>query len=296
MAVETLPDIVPAVEQRAVPLRAVQAPPPLPRVDGGFQTVLADPPWRFTNRTGKVAPEHRRLDRYSTLTVDEICQIPVPEVTATNAHLYLWVPNALLPEGLRVMEAWGFRYVSNVVWAKRRKDGGPDGRGVGFYFRNVTELILFGVKGSMRTLPPARSQVNMIETRKREHSRKPDEQYDLIERCSPGPYLEMFARYAQEGWTAWGDEAHEEVEPRGQAHRGYGGGVVEAVPFLEPHERMNSVTARRIGAVLRERYEAGASIRQLASETEYSITRVRALLTSADTAFRGRGRVSAHES
>lgn len=193
----------------------------MPRVDGGFKTVLADPPWRFANRTGKVAPEHRRLDRYDTMTLDEIVDLPVADVVADAAHLYLWVPNALLPDGLRVMESWGFRYVSNLVWAKRRKDGGPDGRGVGFYFRNVTELILFGVRGSMRTLQPGRSQVNMIETRKREHSRKPDEQYDLIEACSPGPYLEMFARYPREGWSAWGNEADDEIQPRGRAHRGY---------------------------------------------------------------------------
>ena len=211
----------------ASPLRPEQPATLLPEVDGGFQTVLADPPWRFTNRTGKVAPEHRRLDRYSTMTLDAICDIPVDTVTADNAHLYLWVPNALLPDGLRVMEEWGFRYVSNVVWAKRRADGGPDGRGVGFYFRNVTEVILFGVKGRMRTLAPARSQVNMIETRKREHSRKPDEQYDLIEACSPGPYLEMFARHPRDGWTVWGDESAPDVAPRGKAHKGYGGGAIE---------------------------------------------------------------------
>ncbi|OYW83274.1 MAG: DNA methyltransferase, partial [Sphingobium sp. 32-64-5] len=163
------------------PLRPENAPPPLPSVAGGFSTILADPPWRFSNRTGKVAPEHRRLDRYSTMSLDMIKDLRVKDVSARNAHLYLWVPNALLPEGMQVMEAWGFRYVSNIIWAKRRKDGGPDGRGVGFYFRNVTEVLLFGVKGSLRTLAPARSQVNMIETRKREHSRKPDEQYDLIE-------------------------------------------------------------------------------------------------------------------
>jgi N6-adenosine-specific RNA methylase IME4 len=207
-------------------LRPVLTPPPLPTVSGGFRTVLADPPWRFANRTGKVAPEHRRLDRYSTLSLDQICAIGVEGTVAADAHLYLWVPNALLPEGLRVMEAWGFRYVSNIVWAKRRKDGGPDGRGVGFYFRNVTELVLFGVRGSMRTLPPARSQVNMIETRKREHSRKPDEQYGLIEACSPGPYLELFARYPREGWTVWGDEAGPGAVPRGRRHQGYHGGDV----------------------------------------------------------------------
>ena len=212
--------------QRGAPmLRLVSEPPPLPRIDGGYRTVLADPPWRFTNRTGKVAPEHRRLDRYSTLDLDAICAIDVASAVADRAHLYLWVPNALLPDGLRVLEAWGFRYVSNLVWAKRRLDGGPDGRGVGFYFRNVTELILFGVRGkNARTLDPARRQVNMIETRKREHSRKPDEQYDLIEACSPGPYLELFARHPRTGWDAWGDEAAPDVVPRGRAHRGYQGG------------------------------------------------------------------------
>lgn len=194
---------------------------PLPRVSGGFSTVYADPPWRFTNRTGKVAPEHRRLDRYDTMSLDEICELPVSDVAASNAHLYLWVPNALLPDGLRVMQSWGFRYVSNLVWAKRRKDGGPDGRGVGFYFRNVTELVLFGVRGSMRTLGPGRSQVNMLETRKREHSRKPDEAYDIIESCSPGPYLEMFARYPRPGWTSWGVEAAEDVVPRGRQYPAY---------------------------------------------------------------------------
>ena len=221
----------------AAPLRPAAAPPPLPHVEGGFATILADPPWRFTNRTGKVAPEHRRLDRYSTLSAAEIGALDVRSVAADAAHLYLWVPNALLPEGLRVVEAWGFRYVSNIVWAKRRQDGGPDGRGVGFYFRNVTELILFGVRGSLRTLAPARRQVNLIETRKREHSRKPDEQYDLIERCSPGPYLELFARYPRPGWAAWGDEAGDDVAPRGQRHPGYGGGAIGPAPAAEPNGR-----------------------------------------------------------
>ena len=186
-----------------------------------FSTILADPPWRFSNRTGKVAPEHRRLSRYDTMTTAEIRALPVPEIVTDKAHLYLWVPNALIAEGLLVMESWGFTYKSNIVWAKRRKDGGPDGRGVGFYFRNVTELILFGVRGSMRTLSPGRRQVNMIETRKREHSRKPDEQYEVIEDCSPGPYLELFARYPRPGWVSWGLEADEEVAPRGRRYPAY---------------------------------------------------------------------------
>lgn len=208
----------------AAPLRADASPyeaARLPEVDGGWATVYADPPWRFSNRTGKVAPEHRRLDRYDTMTAEQISALPVDSVVADNAHLYLWVPNSLLPLGLEVMQGWGFRYVSNLVWAKRRKDGGPDGRGVGFYFRNVTELVLFGVRGSLRTLDPARRQVNMIETRKREHSRKPEEMYELIEACSPGPYLEMFCRYPREEWSAWGAEADETIVPRGKQYPTY---------------------------------------------------------------------------
>ena len=179
-----------------------------------FGTVLADPPWRFTNRTGKVAPEHRRLSRYETMTVEAICALPVAQHMAERAHCYLWVPNALLPDGLRVLAAWGFDYKSNIVWHKVRKDGGSDGRGVGFYFRNVTELLLFGTRGkNARTLPPGRRQVNLMGVRKREHSRKPDEQYDLIEACSWGPYLELFGRGVREGWTVWGNQACEDWRP-----------------------------------------------------------------------------------
>jgi N6-adenosine-specific RNA methylase IME4 len=179
-----------------------------------FQTVLADPPWRFTNRTGKVAPEHRRLSRYETMTTDDICALPIADVVWRPAHLYLWVPNALLPDGLRVMQAWGFEYKSNIVWHKVRKDGGSDGRGVGFYFRNVTELLLFGVRGkNARTEAPGRSQVNYMSSRKREHSRKPDEQYELIESCSKGPYLELFARGTRPGWTYWGNQADDSYKP-----------------------------------------------------------------------------------
>lgn len=172
-----------------------------------YGTILADPPWRFTNKTGKVAPEHKRLNRYQTLSLEEICEIPTYLVSAEKSHLYLWVPNALLQEGLEVMKAWGFTYKTNIVWHKIRKDGGPDGRGVGFYFRNTTELILFGTRGRLRTLDPGRRQVNIIKTRKQEHSRKPDELYTIIESCSPGPYLELFARGSRLGWDSWGNEA-----------------------------------------------------------------------------------------
>lgn len=179
-----------------------------------FGTILADPPWQFQNRTGKVAPEHKRLSRYPTMDLEDICSLPVDQISADPSHLYLWVPNALLPDGLRVMESWGFRYVSNIIWHKIRKDGGSDGRGVGFYFRNVTEVLLFGVRGkNARTLKAGRRQVNMIQSRKREHSRKPDEQYDVIEGCSWGPRIELFSRGTRNNWTVWGNQADSDYKP-----------------------------------------------------------------------------------
>lgn len=179
-----------------------------------YKTIYADPPWQFRNRTGKVAPEHKRLSRYGTMTLDEIKQLPVSEVAADRSHLYLWVPNALLPQGLEVMKAWGFEYKTNIIWEKVRKDGMPDGRGVGFYFRNVTEILLFGIKGDKnRTLDAGRSQVNLIRSIKREHSRKPDEFIPLIESCSSAPFLELFARGDRNNWDMWGNQATEDYEP-----------------------------------------------------------------------------------
>lgn len=191
-----------------------------PGLKGTYSTILIDPPWRFLNRTGKVAPEHRRLHRYETMSFDEIGNLPVAEYANEKAHLYMWCPNALLPEGLTIMKKLGFTYKTNIVWLKVRKDGGPDGRGVGFYFRNVTELLLLGIRGSIRTLSPGRRQVNLIRSRKEEHSRKPQESYQIIEQCSPGPYLELFARERRTGWTQWGDQvdSYQNVRPD---YRGY---------------------------------------------------------------------------
>ena len=206
--------------------------------DDRFGCVMADPPWRFQNRTGKVAPEHKRLARYPTMDLDEICALPVAENLEDRAHCYLWVPNALLPEGLQVLSAWGFQYKSNIIWEKVRKDGGPDGRGVGCYFRYVTEILLFGVRGKdVRTLPPGRSQVNYLEaeepdgdvlkTRKREHSRKPDEQYKIIENCSWGPYLELFGRGKRDGWTVWGNQADDDYKPTWKTYKHNSGVAAE---------------------------------------------------------------------
>ncbi len=198
--------------------------------DRKYNTIYADPPWQFKNRTGKVAPEHRRLTRYETMTVADIKALPIADIAGEKAHLYLWVPNALLPDGLGVMEAWGFDYKSNIVWEKVRKDGEPDGRGVGFYFRNVTELLLFGIKKKStpnRTLDPARSQVNLLRTMKREHSRKPDEMIPIIEACSQGPRIELFARGLREGWDMWGNQATADYEPTWDTYANH---TVSAVP------------------------------------------------------------------
>lgn len=138
-----------------------------------YRTIYADPPWQFANRTGKMAPEHKRLSRYSTMKLEDIKKLPVSDVADEKSHLYLWVPNALLPEGIEVMRAWGFTYKTNLVWEKVRKDGMPDGRGVGFYFRNVTEMVLFGIKGdNNRTLDAGRSQVNLIRSIKKRTQQK----------------------------------------------------------------------------------------------------------------------------
>lgn len=213
-------------------------------VESKYKTILADPPWRFQNSTGKVAPEHKRLSRYETLSFQEIMDIPVNSIAEANSHLYLWVPNALLAEGLETMKKWGFTYKTNIVWYKIRKDGGPDGRGVGFYFRNVTELLLFGIKGKIRTLQPGRTQVNIIRTRKREHSRKPDEIFNIIEKCSPGPYLELFARGKREGWTLWGNEI-ENYKPNWTTYK-YNSSVIETpqLVLLENHSKKKYISSK----------------------------------------------------
>lgn len=204
-----------------------------------FGTILIDPPWRFQNRTGKMAPEHRRLHRYPTMSFEDIAALPVGELGEQKSHLYMWTPNALLHEALTIMKSWGFTYKTNIVWLKVRKDGQPDGRGVGFYYRNVTELLLFGTKGKLRTLAPGRSQVNAIITRKQEHSWKPEEQYRIIEACSPSPFIELFARRKRPGWTCWGDQAesYEETRPLVKGYNGHAGVVANGARPVSAKKR-----------------------------------------------------------
>ena len=149
-----------------------------------------------------MAPEHKRLARYGTMGLEDIVTLPVADLTTETAHLYLWVPNALLPEGLRVLQAWGFEYKTNLMWVKR----GLKKPGSGFYVRGRHELLFVCTRGSFT--PPARLSPpigSVIEAEVREHSTKPDEQYEVIERLYPGcNRLELFARRRREGWHAWG--------------------------------------------------------------------------------------------
>lgn len=169
-----------------------------------FKTILADPPWKF-----KLTYRDKTIIPYQTISMSEIASLSIDKLTTPTSHLYLWVPNALIKEGIKTLESWGFTYKTNLVWHKILKNGRPDNRGLGHYFRNCTELILFGVKGKgAQTLKPGRTQINFIASQKREHSRKPDELYHLIEQCSPGPYLELFARITRPNWTAWGNETN----------------------------------------------------------------------------------------
>lgn len=175
-------------------------------VRGRYATVLADPPWRFQNRRGKSSPEHGRLYRYPTLSVEEVRAIPVGAAAEERSHLYLWAPNALIPEALTVMQAWGFTYKTVLTWVKMTA-GGIWGGGLGWYYRNATEALLFGVRGGLRTLAPGRTRHNVIAApRTKRHSEKPDAAYRTIEACSPAPRLEVFARAVRAGWSQWGNE------------------------------------------------------------------------------------------
>ena len=173
--------------------------------DQKFQTILADPPWEFHD---PIAFTRQRMKLpYPTLSLVELCSMPISHLADKRSHLYLWVPLSHIENALVLIKNWGFTYKTLLVWHKTRKDGGSDGRCVGYYFRNVAEICLFGVRGKYpQTLKPARKQVNLISEMKREHSRKPEKMYDVIESCSPGPYLELFARHKRQGWMSWGNE------------------------------------------------------------------------------------------
>lgn len=171
-----------------------------------YQTIVADPPWRFDNRTGKGSPEHSRLFRYNTMSLEEICSLGhrVADLSKSGCHLYLWVPTALLQKGLLTLASWGFPHTTNLYWEKVTKDGAPDRSCMGFYYRNVVEPCLMGALDGKRT--NLMNEPNIIRAPKGRHSEKPEAFFDLVQRQSDGPYLELFARKKRDGWDSWGNE------------------------------------------------------------------------------------------
>jgi N6-adenosine-specific RNA methylase IME4 len=180
-----------------------------------FGTVLADPPWPYKSPRAVVGNGGRGADgasniiqadvtrHYPTLTLDEIKTLPVPKLTAANAHLYLWTTNSFLVEAHDVARAWGFIAKTVLTWVKVRRDGRPSMK-TGHWYRSATEHIVFAVKGRLRLAGPAAPTAYLLP--RLPHSRKPDFFYDLIEQQSPGPYLELFARRLRPGWASWGNE------------------------------------------------------------------------------------------
>jgi N6-adenosine-specific RNA methylase IME4 len=174
----------------------------LPTTEGGFRTVVADPPWPYNDRLpgkGRGAAKH-----YGLMDVDAISALPVADVAADAAHLYVWTTNGFLGEAIAVCRAWGFDPKTVLTWVKVSRAGNVR-IGMGRTFRNATEHAVFGVRGK---LPALRRDVpNVFFAERTEHSRKPDRFYEIVRSMSPGPYLELFARRHEPDFVAWGDEA-----------------------------------------------------------------------------------------
>ena len=171
---------------------------PRPSPPKRYGTILADPPWKVPSQRGSYGAGRH----YPLMSIDEICVLRVGALAAENAHLWLWVTNADWREQIAVMEVWGFTYRSCLTWIKPRF-------GLGQYLRNQTEHVLLGTRGKAPVL--FRGQGTWLYAPLQEHSHKPEEQYAVIERCSPGPYLELFARRKHPGWDAWGNEITSDV-------------------------------------------------------------------------------------
>lgn len=168
--------------------------------DGKFGCVLADPPWQYGNTSSRAAAENH----YQTLPTAKLMCMPVEQMTLPNAHLYLWVTAAHLADGLMVMNSWGFTYKMNLVWVKT-KTAPKLQIGLGNYFRHAHELCLFGVRG--RAVGAVHNLPSVLFAPRGQHSSKPELLQDWVEKLSPGPYLELFARRPRANWTVWGNQA-----------------------------------------------------------------------------------------
>jgi N6-adenosine-specific RNA methylase IME4 len=166
-----------------------------------YNIIYADPPWKYKESWGNGSNEHT----YPTMTIEEIKNLNIKSITEDKAHLYLWVTNPFIKEGLEICKEWGFEYKTLITWIKTYKDGNPE-MGMGYYFRGCTEHIIFAVKGKMKCLN--KTTKNMFkEINPRLHSKKPAMVRDLIVNCSGDvPRIELFARQKTEGWDVWGNE------------------------------------------------------------------------------------------
>lgn len=163
-----------------------------------YPTIVCDPPWRYN-----VKPPEGGTP-YGTMTQEELLQLPIGRWARDNAHLYLWTTNSFLIEAHQLMKAWGFDYKTLITWVKR-KPVNDNWIGMGFYYRGVTEHVLFGVRGALSVF--RKDQPNIFYAPHGEHSEKPAAFYDMVERMSPGPYLDVFARKQRFNWDTFGDEA-----------------------------------------------------------------------------------------
>jgi N6-adenosine-specific RNA methylase IME4 len=167
-----------------------------------YPVIMADPPWRYVDEEGRGSAE----DHYATMSLEEICAMPVAARATDDAVIFLWATAPLLPEAFEVLRAWGFEYRTSSVWDKERI-------GIGHWFRVQHEHLLVGVRGNFPTPPPAARPSSVIRARRGEHSSKPDEAYAIVEAMWPGlPRLELFARRERAGWNVWGAEAHDDEQ------------------------------------------------------------------------------------
>lgn len=189
-------------ENRIKIAKSATTPQSIIEVGAKFATIMIDPPWDWGDEGDKDQLGRARPD-YSTMSIDELLALPVPDLADVDCHMYMWITNRSLPKGFALLEKWGFRYITAITWVKPHF-------GMGNYFRGQSEHVLFGVKGSQ---PLQRKDVGTVFQAPRGpsgHSSKPPEFYGLVESCSPGPYLEMFSRSQRAGWATWGENGHAE--------------------------------------------------------------------------------------
>ncbi len=180
-----------------------------------YRTIVADPPWDYTPKRGgndtaigysPIGPKKASMIPYQAMSIEEIAQLPVSDLAAPSARVFLWTTNTHLPDSFDVLTEWGFRYAQTLVWHKPNASPFSGSVAIG-----SAEFLLVGVRGSVKVLNKANSSVLKI-GHHHDHSRKPEAFLDLIEQVSPGPYLELFARRNRLGWDTWGDEALGHVE------------------------------------------------------------------------------------